>query len=129
LPLWHTQLYKFTFYCVISGGTKGTRMGASTKVLGELHEAVATALSEQVKGFTVIEDEQEKVVRPSPALLGAAIAFLKNNNITADANDNAALRELGETLKARRQRKLPQQLLDQAADSFAERFGQGDMMQ
>ena len=100
-------------------------MSASEKKLGDLHEAVAEALTEQVKGYTVIEDEQEKVIKPSPALLGAAIAFLKNNNITADAEDNAALRELGESLKARRQKKLPQAMLDEAATQFADRFGGG----
>ena len=100
-------------------------MAASESTLGTLHEAVAEALTEQVKGYTVIEDEVEKVVKPSPALLGAAIAFLKNNNITADAEDNAALRELGESLKARRQKRLPQALLDEAADQFADRFGGG----
>lgn len=100
-------------------------MAASESTLGELHEAVASALTEQVKGYTVIEDEVEKEVKPSPALLGAAIAFLKNNNITASAEDNAALRELGETLKARRQKKLPQAMLDEAANTYADRFGGG----
>lgn len=100
-------------------------MAASEKVLGDLHAAVANALTEQVKGYTVVEDEVEKEVKPSPALLGAAIAFLKNNNITADAEDNAALRELGESLKARRQKKLPPAMLDAAAEAFSERFGSG----
>lgn len=102
-------------------------MAASEKTLGLLHEQVAKALSEQVVGYTVVEDEVEKEVKPSPALLGAAIAFLKNNNITADANDNAALRELGEALAARRKKKLPQAALDAAAEDFAGRFGQGMM--
>jgi len=102
-------------------------MGASTSELGDLHKQVAVALSEQVQGYTITEDAVEKVIKPSPALLGAAIAFLKNNNITADATDNAALRELGDALKARRQKKLPQALLDTAADNFTERFGSGTM--
>ena len=101
-------------------------MAATEKVLGELHEQVAKALTEQVVGYTeTLEDGSSKVIRPSPALLGAAIAYLKNNNITADAEDNAALRELGESLKARRQKKLPPAMLDAAADAFAERFGGG----
>ena len=95
-------------------------MAASDKTLGALHEAVATALSEQVKGYEEQTDEGTKLVRPSPALLGAAIAFLKNNNITADVEDNSALRELGKALKARRNRKLPQAELDAAADHFAQ---------
>lgn len=94
-------------------------MAASDKVLGTLHEKVAHALAEQVDGYTVIEDEVEKVVRPSPALLSAAIAFLKNNNITADAVDNAALRDLSEALSARRKKKIPQSVLDEAAEQYA----------
>lgn len=104
-------------------------MAATDKKLGDLHEAVADALSEQVKGYTIVEDEVEKVIKPSPALLGAAIAFLKNNNITADANDNAALRELGDALKARRAKKLPQASLDEAAEQFSNRFGGMGTMQ
>jgi hypothetical protein len=102
-------------------------MSASTIALGNLHESVATALAEQVKGYTITEDDQEKLVRPSPALLGAAIAFLKNNNITADAEDNAALRELGDALKARRQKKLPQATLDRVADDYTSRFDMGQL--
>jgi hypothetical protein len=99
-------------------------MAASDKVLGELHAAVATAFSDQVKGFTEIgEDGKERVIRPSPALLGAAVTFLKNNNITADVEGNSALRDLNEKLAARRNKKLPQAALDQAADAFSERFG------
>lgn len=98
-------------------------MAASELILGALHEAVAGALTEQVKGYTVIEDTVEKVVKPSPALLGAAIAFLKNNNITADVEDNAAMRQLSEALAARRKKKIPQAQLDAAAEAFADRFG------
>ena len=94
-------------------------MAASDKQLGELHQAVAVALQEQVVGYEEQTDEGTKTVRPSPALLGAAIAFLKNNNITADATDNAALRELSDALSARRKKKLPQAALDDAAERFA----------
>lgn len=95
-------------------------MAASDKTLGNLHEQVAKALSEQVVGYEEQTDEGTKTVRPSPALLGAAIAFLKNNNITADATDNAALRELSDALSARRKKKLPQAALDEAAERFAQ---------
>lgn len=98
-------------------------MAASDKTLGELHKQVAAALTEQVAGYTVVEDDVEKLVRPSPALLGAAIAFLKNNNITADVEDNAALRDLGEALKARSKKRLPQAMLDDAADAYAHSMG------
>lgn len=103
-------------------------MAASDKQLGHLHLVVAKALTEQVEGYEEeVSDGVTKTVRPSPAVLSAAIAFLKNNNITADATDNAALRELGEALQARRKKKLPQADLDAAAERFAE--SQGTFMQ
>jgi hypothetical protein len=99
-------------------------MAASDKALGQLHEDVANAFAEQVKGYTeTTEDGKERVVRPSPALLGAAVTFLKNNNITADPEGNKALRDLNEKLKARRNKTIPQASLDAAADDFSARFG------
>ena len=99
-------------------------MAASEQKLGELHEAVATAFAEQVKGFVEQDEEgREKIVRPSPALLGAAVAFLKNNNITADATENEALVGLSKALAARRKKQLPQASLDAAADAFAASVG------
>ncbi len=103
-------------------------MAASEKTLGKLHELVANALSEQVQGYTEQTEDGERFVRPSPAVLGAAIAYLKNNNITADPEDNLALRELNDKLKARRDKRIPQVKLDEAAEAFADRFG-GSMMQ
>lgn len=95
-------------------------MAASDKTLGELHQAVAVALQEQVVGYVdTSEDGKEVTIRPSPALLGAAIAFLKNNNITADPEENAALKDLGQALAARRKRKIPAAALDEAAEHFA----------
>lgn len=103
-------------------------MAASDKKLGTLHEAVADALTEQVQGYITTElkadgEPIEIVVKPSPALLSAAIAFLKNNNITADAEDNAELRDLSAALKARQKKRIPQTALDAAAEDFANRFG------
>ena len=102
-------------------------MAASETKLGALHEAVANALTEQVLGYEETTDSGTKRVRPGPALLSAAIAYLKNNNITADAEDNEALRNLGQALAARRKKKIPQAALDDAADQFASRFGGGLM--
>ena len=98
-------------------------MAANAKTLGVLHEAVAKALAEQVEGYTESTDDGERLVRPSPAVLGAAIAFLKNNNITADPETNEALRDLNSKLADRRKRKIPQASLDAAATDFADRFG------
>lgn len=110
-------------------------MAASDKSLGALHQKVAEALTEQVEGYdepVFNEDGEEKGtkrVRPSPALLGAAIAFLKNNNITADATENEALRDLGNKLAARRRGKIPQQALDEAAEAFSAANGGSGLMQ
>ena len=100
-------------------------MPANEKVLGTLHEAVAGALQEQVEGFTEVEvlpdgTEREKKVRPSPALLGAAIAFLKNNNITADPTGNAEMANLKEALAKRRSKRSTAAELDAAAELFAQ---------
>ncbi len=109
-------------------------MAASDKTLGALHQKVAEALTEQVEGYDepVFDQEGEekgtKRVRPSPALLGAAIAFLKNNNITADATENEALSSLSKKLADRRKGKIPQAALDEAADAYAMANG-GGMMQ
>ena len=101
-------------------------MAASDKKLGTLHELVADAFTEQVRGYEEeTEDGKVKLIRPSPALLGAASAFLKNNNITADAEDNAALRDLGLALSARRKKKIPQEALDAAAEQFSYSMGGG----
>ena len=99
-------------------------MAASDKVLGNLHAAVANALTEQVAGVTETDAEgNEKLVRASPALLGAAITFLKNNNITADVENNEELRQLSDALAARRKKKIPQAVLDEAAESFSVSHG------
>lgn len=70
---------------------------ASEGVLGELHAAVAAAL------VNVIEAEDANGIPICTAAhLGAAITFLKNNNITADPDTNAGLAALRETLKNKR---------------------------
>lgn len=94
-------------------------MAASESKLGNLHEKVADALTEQVMGYEEETEEGTKLIKPSPALLSAAIAFLKNNNITADAEENAALRDLSTALQARRKKRLPQAALDEAAEQYS----------
>ena len=109
-------------------------MSASEKQLGDLHKEIANAFTEQVAGYDepIINAEGEdtgvtKKVRPSPALLAAAVTFLKNNNITADANKNTALIELNEALAAKRKGRASQATLDQAAEAYAN--AQGFLMQ
>ena len=70
-------------------------MAATDKDLGELHKQVAITLTEVVK---MTADEDGAKAPPPAAYLGAAIAFLKNNNITADPTTNAALADLSDAL-------------------------------
>lgn len=93
---------------------------ATESALGALHAAVAEALTEVIEnGVTLVDKEGNEVKSPaSPAYLGAAIAFLKNNNITADPDTNAGLSTLREKLAQRRSRLSSKELQD-AADEFA----------
>lgn len=95
---------------------------ASEDTLGALHSAVATALSTIIAdGVKVVDKEGEVVtLAAGPAYFGAAIAFLKNNNITADPSVDAGLQDLQRTLAARRRsRKDSLSGLDDAAAAFA----------
>ena len=104
-------------------------MAASASSLGELHKALTFELMEQLKPREepILNKDGEEVgtrtVRASPAVLGAITAFLKNNNITADPEQNEALRDLTEKLAQRRMRKIPQAALDDAAEQYTQRFG------
>lgn len=88
---------------------------------------VAAAFAEQVAGYTEEVERGDKIVevtiRPSPALLGAAVAFLKNNNITADPETNEALSDLSKKLAARRKGSISPAVLDAAAESFSAHMG------
>jgi hypothetical protein len=64
---------------------------ASETALGQLHAAVATVLTKQLDNDEV-----------SAATISAAITFLKNNNITADAEGNAELSTLAARLAEKR---------------------------
>lgn len=99
---------------------------ASETALGLLHGAVATALTDAVKG-TVTEDGVP--IPASASHIMAAITFLKNNNITADAESNAALAGLAERLKTQRKDSKAKLLsnadLDAAAAVFERDLGPG----
>lgn len=75
-------------------------MAATDKTLGALHEAVAQSLLKMVAGYV---DAEGNMVYPTAAELGAAITFLKNNNITAAPTDDNALGELERKLKEKQQ--------------------------
>ena len=95
-------------------------MAASDKTLGALHAAVATALTEVIQGTEV---EGVRVPAPAP-YFGAAIAFLKNNNITADVTTNDELSALQKALADKRHKRGGG---DAAALAAAEAFAERNM--
>ena len=108
--------------------------GAATEEdLGGLHAGVCRALTEVVTEGVPIVDKDGEVVGKAPApaaYLGAAIAFLKNNNITASPSKNKDLAALKEALGKKRQRKeLKPRDLQAAADEFERMQGSNGLMQ
>lgn len=78
---------------------------ASEAALGELHGAIAEGLTDVIRNGTVLdvkEDGTEVRTTASPAFFAAGIAFLKNNNITADPNTNEGLKGLTDQLANKR---------------------------
>ena len=83
-------------------------MSASENVLKELHAQLAQELLDIVRNGVPVFDKEGKEVgtrKATAAELSVAVAFLKNNEITADLNDSDATRELREALEARRRKK------------------------
>jgi Sec-independent protein translocase protein TatA len=75
-------------------------MAATLKELQELHRMVAKSLTER------IEQDLEDKLPTDAATLGAAIKFLKDNNVSADPADSEDLTGLREQLtKQMQQRK------------------------
>lgn len=90
---------------------------ASDEDMGVLHGAVAKVLTVAVTQM------------PSPQYIGAAIAFLKNNNITSTAK-NKGLAELKDALAAKRKRgDLKKPALEEAAREFEAMQGSNGLMQ
>lgn len=93
---------------------------ATEEDLASLHGEVARALTDAVQG-TVIEDVK---VPASAAHIMAAITFLKNNNITADAGANADLAALNKALAdKRKKKKLSLTDIQGAAELFERELG------
>lgn len=83
-------------------------MSASENILKELHAQLAQELLDIVRNGVPIFDKEGNEVgtrKATAAELSVAVAFLKNNEITADLNDSDATRELREALEARRRKK------------------------
>ena len=92
---------------------------ASEDALGTLHSTLATILTEAIKSEEV-----------TAATLSVAVAFLKNNNITANASSNAELDELTRALAARRKDgkgKLKE--MQMAEEQFQHAVGMPDSIQ
>lgn len=103
-----------------------SKKAATTDELAALHATVAQTLVEDLS----VKDEPEAEIELRIARLkqrhdarAHAIAFLKNNNITAasDSEDLAALqRELSKQRSSRSE--IPQAALDEAAEAFGQRL-------
>lgn len=86
-------------------------MPASDATLKALHEAIARELLDIIQNGVAVEWDESgaELVRrkPTASEFTAAIAFLKNNNITADLDDSDATKALREALEARRKKAKP----------------------
>jgi hypothetical protein len=114
-----------------------SKEAASTGELSALHALVSRVLTKQLQladGALDREFSEEQLTLLTAALgdtknaLGAAITFLKNNNITASVEDNNELRQLQTELAATRARgkqKLSQTDLVEAAALFETATGTG----
>lgn len=81
---------------------------ANEQALSDLHGTVARVLSDQLTDeITIVtEDGTEKVISNcSPAMMAQAVKFLKDNNITSNVEDDDNLKDLDESLKAKRQKR------------------------
>lgn len=91
---------------------------ASEDALGILHGVVSEYLTLKLLSG-----------KATAAEVGAAITFLKNNNITASPSQNAALARLSQTLQERRDRKggLTKQAEAEANEAFSTIMGGAGM--
>jgi hypothetical protein len=80
---------------------------ANTDSLGDLHGAVSEFLTLVITSG-----------KASPAFIGAAITFLKNNNITADPARNAKLAELSNSLAERKRKGMTRAQVQEASEAF-----------
>ena len=81
---------------------------ASEAILKELHSQLAQELLDILRNGVPVFDKEGNETgtrKATAAELSVAVAFLKNNEITADLNDSDATRALREALEARRKKK------------------------
>lgn len=99
---------------------------ATEDALATLHGAVAEALTAAIAVGKVEMAGIELAVPPSAAHIMAAITFLKNNNITADATSNAELSDLAAALSKTRQSakgRLSKSTIDAVAEQLDRDLG------
>lgn len=96
-------------------------MAATDKEMGDLHKRVAEALTELVQ----VQKTPDGPIPPAAAYINAAVAFLKNNNVTMVVAENAELSALDAALRKRRNGRLSSADLEAAADEFARSQGSG----
>lgn len=105
----------------------------SENELGELHGAITRGLTEVINQGELVdikEDGTEVRKTASAAFFMAGITMLKNNNITADASTNEALKDLEATIAARRHRGKARMSLKEAvadAEATLDAMGRGLM--
>jgi hypothetical protein len=90
---------------------------ASDDLLGQLHELTTLTMLQMArpreeivmtKEGPLLDDAVQPVMRtvyPTAAELSAAIAFLKNNNITCVASDDNAMGELKKLMETKRNKR------------------------
>lgn len=94
-------------------------MAADSNALGALHSQVAGVLSDMLRPreepiFDKEGNDTGKVrmIYPTAAEISAAVTFLKNNNITADADHNEELKKLRDAMEARQAARRKPLVLD-----------------
>ena len=76
--------------------------------LSELHGTIARVLISQLSETITMTDENGEssvVAVATPATLGVAIKFLKDNDITASIADDENMNELDDMLKRKREKR------------------------
>ena len=106
---------------------------ATEDALNALHGAVASTLASQMQAPLFNEGQKIEGTEGlgcSAAVLSVAVAFLKNNNVTASPATNTGLADLAKQLTQKREEKrnsLRAGALEQAAEDFQSRHGFGSV--
>lgn len=93
-------------------------MAANETKLGQLHDLVADALIQKVKGSVILDEDGQEVgkMEPTAADLQAAAKFLKDNQITCAPSDDNRMGELDKALAERNARRVNRRASRQELD-------------